>query len=455
MELEIQKMAFGGAGIAKHEGLTVFVQGTMPGDKIKASFTRLKPNYAEAQLVKIVAGAEDRRVPRCEHFGVCGGCQLQFMPYEKQLELKREQVVDSFERIGKIYQPPVKEILGAIELEYFYRNKMEFAFGYDAEMKFRLGMHLPGRKFDIFDIERCYLQSEFTNEIVNRVRDFCVEKGWQPFKFSVGKGFLRQLIIREGKRTNEIMVSLSTSDDLPVGFEKDLEQMVKELCEIEMEGKKIVSFYWLMIISKRGVPRQVKETLIYGKKELTEEMVLANGDKLAFDILPQAFFQVNTLQAEVLYSQVLEMAAGHEHEVIYDLFCGTGTIGLFLAKHAKQVIGVELNENAVKAARENAKKNNIFNIDFHVGDVDKVVKDLKEFPSLIVVDPPRAGVTPKLIEKMSQFEAKQIIYVSCNPATLARDCALLADYGYKVKEVRPVDMFPQTFHIECVCLLER
>lgn len=467
VELEILSLAFGGAGIGKYDGLTVFVQGTMPGDKVKAAFTRIKSNFAEADLVEIVKGAADRKEPVCEYFGLCGGCQLQFMPYEKQLEIKRQQVVDSFERIGKIYGAPVRDVLGATGSqgpagEYFYRNKMEFSFGYDKEMNFRFGMHIPGRRFDIFDIEKCYLQSEFTNQVVNQVRDFVKVREWVPFKFSCGEGFLRQLIMREGKRTGEVMAILYTSDDLPVDFEKELEKMVDELRKIEMEGKKLTSFYWLTVISKRGVPRQVKEKLIFGKEAMTEEMILGGGEKLAFDILPQAFFQVNTLQAEVLYSQVVEMAglgvgasAGADRKLIYDLFCGTGTIGLFLAKYAERVVGVEINEDAVKSAKKNAEKNRIYNIDFLVGDVDKVVKELKEFPDLVVVDPPRAGVTPKLIEKISEFSAKQIVYVSCNPATLARDCSLLAEYGYKVKEVRPVDMFPQTFHIECVCLLER
>ncbi len=455
LEFDIMALAFGGAGIGKHEGLTVFVEKTMPGDRVRASLTKIKNNFCEADLVELVKPAEERVKPQCPYFGTCGGCQLQFMPYEKQLELKKQQVIDAFERIGKIYNPPVAEILGS-EASYYYRNKMEFSFGYDKNMEFALGMHLPGRRFDILDLKECHLQSEFSSSLVNFMREFSLKKNWKPAKVMTNEGFLKALYLRESKRTNEVMLNLVTSEELPLNFEKDFEELVEKILEVPNgEDKKIVSIYWSKVINRGGAPKQIKEKLFYGKPALTEKMILENGDALDFDILPQAFFQVNTLQAEVLYSQTLKFGLLNSHKMVFDLFCGTGTIGLFFAKHVEQVLGIELNEQAVQAARENARKNKIFNIDFFTGDVGKVLDNVRERPSLIVIDPPRAGLTEKMIKKINDFGANEIVYVSCNPATLARDAAWLKEYGYEVQAIQPVDMFPHTFHIECVCYFKR
>lgn len=447
VELEIHALAFGGAGVGKYNGLSVFVPATMPGDKVKAAFTKIKKQFAEADLVEIISPSKERTTPRCKYSEVCGGCQLQFMPYAKQLEFKKQQVVDSFERIGKIYDPPVKEIIGA-EDQFYYRNKMEFSFGYDKGMDFVLGLHLPNRRYDILDLDECFLQSERSVEIVNMTRNFFKEKGWPPYKFSCGEGFLRSLFIRESKRTGEIMVNLTTSDQLPKEVEAGLKEFVSNL-------KDVNSVYWTQVISKRGVPKQLKEELMHGKKHIVEKMVLPNGDELNFNILPQAFFQVNTIQAENLYYEVVKIVEERKHNVIFDLFCGTGTIGLFLAKHADQVMGIELNEDSVKMARENAQKNKIFNIDFFCGDVNKMLGSLKERPSLVVVDPPRAGLTEKIIKQINDFGPADVVYVSCNPSTLARDCNWFKEFGYEVKSITPVDMFPHTYHIENVCLLSR
>jgi len=456
VEVEISSIAFGGRGIGKYDGITCFVENTMPGDKVTASLTRIKSNFLEAQLVEIISPSKDRCTPKCKYFGTCGGCQLQFMPYEKQLELKEQQVKDAFERIGKIKDVKFSKIIGSENI-YYYRNKMEFSFGYDANMKFALGMHLPNRRFDILDLHECHLESEFSAKIVNKTRDFFAEKHLPPFKYTNGSGFLKALYVREGKRTNEVMINIVTSDNLPENAEKIMKDYSDVLSSDEMKDseKKITSIYWTMIIAKKGVRKTSKEFLLYGNKSLTEKMILENGEEMIFEILPQAFFQVNTFQAEVLYSQVVRMATNKPQKTIFDLFCGTGTIGLFLAKHAEQVYGIELVEDAVKVARENALKNKTFNIDFFTGDVDALLKDLKEPPSLIVIDPPRIGITEKTTKLINDFSPHQLIYVSCNPTTLARDCAWLLEYGYKIKEIQPVDMFPHTYHIECVALLER
>lgn len=454
VELDIFSLAFEGAGIAEYEnGMKVFVEKTMPGDKVLASFTKLKKNYAEASLVKIIEPSKDRIKPKCKYSGICGGCQLQFMPYEMQLTTKKQQVIDCFERIGKLPNPPVADVIGCDET-FYYRNKMEFSFGFDENMEFALGMHLPGRRYDILDLGECHLQSELSVKIVNIVRDFAKKKNWEPYKYSCGEGALRSLFIREAKRTNEVMVNISSSQDVSETFVDEMKELADELLKIDSGDKEIASIYWTKVISKRGMPRTDKANLIYGKAALTEKMIVGNSE-LKFDIYPESFFQVNTLQGEVLYGEVMKMASQRPHQFVFDLFCGTGTIGLFLAKHCEQVLGIELNESSVKAARENAMKNSIFNIDFFVGDVYKKLMDVHEKPSLIVVDPPRAGLVPKAIDKINEFGPSQLIYVSCNPATLARDCELLSQYAYKVKAIQPVDMFPHTQHIETVCLLER
>lgn len=451
VELTITAMAFGGEGLGKHEGMTVFTDKVVPGDEAEVRLMKVKKNFAEAKTVRIIKTSPDRVKAKCPYAEVCGGCNFQFLDYEKQLEIKEQSVIDALERLAKINNPPVNKIIGCKEI-YYYRNKMEFSFGYDEQMNFAMGLHMPGRKFDILDLNECHLESLDAVEILKAVKAFCFEKKWPPFKYSVGEGFLKNLIIREGKRTNEIMVILVTSDDAPENFQVGLEEL-KEILVAKVP--KITSIYWQKTISKRGMPRRTEDTLIHGSKVLNEKMILENGDALDFEILPQAFFQVNTLQAEVLYHEVLKLVSDKNHEMIFDLFCGTGTIGLFLAKHAERVWGVEMNTDAVRAAAENAKKNKITNIDFFNGDVTEVLKKIKERPSLVVVDPPRAGLTQKLVDKINDFGAKEIIYVSCNPATFARDLTWLQEFGYKLKSVQPVDMFPHSYHIETVAKIER
>ncbi|MFH1218573.1 MAG: TRAM domain-containing protein, partial [Candidatus Peregrinibacteria bacterium] len=276
VELEITKIAFGGAGIGKYEGLTVFVEGVMVGDRVRASFTRIKPKFAEAELVEVVKESKDRVKVKCPHFFKCGGCQLQFMPYKMQLEMKKQHVVDSFERIGKIFDAEIFDVIGCEE-EFYYRNKMEFSFGYDANMNFTLGMHVPGRRFDIMDIDQCYLESEFSVAILNKVREVTLGLGWKSFKYSAGEGFLRALYIREGKRTGEVMVNLVCSDDEPEDLKSGLEKLVEELRGLE--GGNVTSIYYSKVISRRGIRRQVVESVIYGKKSLSERLILENGDE--------------------------------------------------------------------------------------------------------------------------------------------------------------------------------
>lgn len=453
IEVDIHALAFMGGGIGKHNGMTVFVEKTIPGDKVKVALTKIKPKYAEAKLVEIVEASKDRIAPVCKYFGTCGGCTLQSLPYEKQLEFKKQHVIDAFERIGKIAAPPVCDVVKCDE-PYFYRNKMEFSFGYDSQMQFALGFHLPERKYDIFNVDECFLQSERSVSILNRVREFAIEHNWLPYQYSCNKGYLRSLFIREAKRTGEIMVNLTVAENLddgsklPTNFEDDLKEFAELLKDCD-------SVYFSKVISKRGMRKQIKETLLQGKKSITEKMVLLNGDELSFEITPQAFFQVNTLQAEKLYFEVVKMLEGRAEGTVFDLYCGTGAIGLFLSRHFKQIYGIEIVPEAIEAAKENACKNNITNIDFYLGDASKIVSEIKGKPSVVVVDPPRAGLTANLIKTINDFDPKTVVYVSCDVGTLARDCQIFEQYVYSVKKIVPVDMFPQTYHIENVCLLDR
>ncbi len=451
VEIDIITLAFGGAGMGKFEGMSVFVEKTMPGDKVKASFTKIKKQFAHADLVEIIKPSPSRITPKCSHSGTCGGCQLQFLPYLQQLKFKKQQVIDTFERIGKIYSPPVEDILGCTE-EFYYRNKLEFSFGYDDKMRFSLGFHLPHRRYDILGISECYLQSSFIPQLLEKVKAFVLKRKWKPFRYSDGSGFLKSLFVREGKNTGEIMINLSTSDSVPKDFEEGMKEFVDILSSIL--DKKITSIYWTKIISKRGQPKTAEETLLFGNPFLTEQLKVGE-DILTFEIPPQSFFQTNTHQAEVLYSEIVKIVKDKSPKVVFDLFCGTGSIGMFLSKYAKKVFGIEIDKNSVDIASRNAKKNGISNIEFFQGDVYKTLKDVDEKPSLIVVDPPRVGLGTKLVQQLLLFNSPVIVYVSCNPSTLARDCCEFQENGYSVKKIQPVDMFPHTFHIENVCLLEK
>lgn len=458
IEIEIKTLAFEGGGIGDYEGLKVFVEGTMPGDKVLVYVFKVKRNFALARLVEIIEKSKDRIEPICENANVCRGCQMQFIPYQKQVEFKKKHIEDCLQRIGGFKDVTVSEMIEC-KNKFYYRNKMEFSFGYDAEKNFTLGMHAPNRRFDILDLKKCYLQSQFSSAILAVVRKFAIEKDFKPFNFGNGDGDFRALYIREGKRSGEVMVNIVTSDNLSQETVDDISELSVRLSNLISvaegeEDKKIVSIYWTKIISKKGVPRSDRSTLLFGKNAISEKMII-DEDELNFDIYPQSFFQVNTFQAEELYKVVRDLAIENSQGVVFDLFCGTGTIGLFLAKHVNQVIGVELVEDAVKSARENALKNSIFNADFYLGDVFKKLAEIKERPSLVIIDPPRAGLTEKTIEKLNEFSPSQIIYVSCNPATLARDLKLFSEFGYEIKTLKGVDMFPQTYHIECVCLLEK
>ncbi len=443
VEIRIEKLAFGGKGIGTLEdGRRVFVEGVVPGDRIEASLSKIKKNYAEAECVRVMEEAVVRIDPRCKHFERCGGCKWQMLPYEEQLKYKESQVKEALEHTGGVVDVEVRSIIGCEE-PWFYRNKMEFSFGNESkeDPEVRLGLHPAGRRVDVFDVEECFLGSEKAAEILERVRGFVREHNLPFYNFRNNEGLLSSLFIREGKNTGEIMVNLVTcKPEFPL--QKEFVELLSDVA---------TSIYWTSVKRKRGVPTQFTEHLLFGKRTITEKL----GD-LQFKISPQAFFQPNTRQAEVLYEEVKKAAGLTGEEVVFDLYCGTGTIGLFCARDAKMIYGIELNEDAIKNAKQNMMMNGIENAWFKAGDVDSKLYEVPGVPDVVIVDPPRSGLGEKVTKKVCDFEPGRIVYVSCDPVNLSRDVKYFKEHGYELKYVQPVDMFPHTYHIENVaCLVRR
>ncbi len=462
IELEIENLAFGGKGVGSIDidgtRFKVFIENVIPGDKIEAVFTRVKKNYTEAKVVRIIKESALRVEPKCKHFGVCGGCTWQNLDYKKQLEYKENQVRESLERLGKVSRPAMRKILGC-ENPWKYRNKMEFSLGGGGGLK--LGLHQARMRYEIVDIEECFLVSELYVEIVRFVRDFFGRgsdfgrSAATVFNSKTREGFLRNLIIREAKTTGEIMVNLVTSAEAFGGREEFVIALKKRF------GKNIVSACWTKIFDQKGRPKKTEEIPLFGASVIREKLNI-NGEKIKFDITPSAFFQPNTFQAQVLYETIFRLADVQKSDTVFDLFCGTGTIGICFAKFCGKVFGIEINESAIEAANKNAALNGLKNIQFLCGDAEKEVaklQKLRERPDIIVVDPPRAGIGEKFAAKLARLGvksgARKIIYVSCNPAALARDARILIDNGYKLTAVQPVDMFPHTYHIENIALFSR
>jgi len=427
--LEIDSLAYGGKGIARRNGYVVFVTGALPGDRVMAEVTRAKRGYAEARTVKIVKPSPDRVPERCDHGGEpCPGAPWQALPYEEQLRHKQQQVDDSLRRLGGLSGYELEPIEPAVE-QWRYRNKLEYSFG-EREGEVVLGYHARGRWDRVVDAEDCLLASEENNRARNEVRAWARAQGLPAYDRRAETGVLRNLVVREGRRTGQLQTRLVTSAEEIPRPPVDLHTV------IEGTG------------SGTDGP-----TGALGREHLGEELC-----GLRFRISHAAFFQTNTEMAERLYGIAAEMAALEGDERIYDLFSGIGTLGLTMAGQAAEVWGIELVPEAVADAEENARLNEIRNARFRVGDARKEIRPLLTDagrPDLVVVDPPRAGLSKKVVRRLIECEAKRIVYVSCNPTTLAPNAAQLTEAGYRLRRVRPVDMFPQTPHIECVAFLER
>jgi 23S rRNA (uracil1939-C5)-methyltransferase len=413
------------------------VRGAVPGDRVRARIGKSKRSWAEAELIELIEPSPDRVEPETPH----PGAPWQVLPYERQLEEKEAQVRDALERIGGFDGPPVEPIVPAVQ-RLRYRNKLEYSFGNDESGELVLGFHRPGRWDLIDDVEDDILASERINEVREAVEAWCREEGLDAWDRDEQLGLLRNLVVREGRRTGQVQARLVTSPGS--------EFRVDELAAATPAD----SFLWTRAEGVAETTRGGDTRIVKGSAVLEEEL-----SGLRFRISPDAFFQTNTEMAEALYGAAVEFAGVSGREKVLDLFCGIGTISLVLALDSAELWGVELVEDAVADAIQNAKLNGVDNARFFAGDVRLVMRELLErsgSPDVVVVDPPRAGLSQKVIRRIIEAEAQRIVYVSCNPTTLAPNARqLVDDGGYELRAVRPVDMFPQTPHIECVVLLER
>ena len=429
LELEIDSLAHGGRGVAREEGLVVFVSGALPGDRVRAEVTKSKRRFAEARTVELLRPAADRVPDSCVHEGEpCPGAPWQGLAYEAQLAHKSEQVDDALRRIGGLDGFELEEIVAATEL-WRYRNKLEYSFG-EHEGETVLGFHARGRWDRIVGVEDCLLASDAGNAARNEIRDWARREGIPAYDRRERDGVLRNLVVREGRNTGQIQTRLVTSTAKFAKPPVDLHTMI-EGDSGSTEGP----------------------TGAIGEERLREEIC---GLKL--EMSHSAFFQTNTEMAERLYAVAAEFAGLTGSERLFDLYCGIGTIGLTMAPRAGEVWGLELVPQAIADAEANAERNGIGNARFVAGSARTGVRPLIEAagkPDVVVVDPPRAGLSQKIVRRLIECEAKRIVYVSCNPTTLAPNASQLVEAGYSLKRVKPVDMFPQTPHIECVALLEK
>jgi 23S rRNA (uracil1939-C5)-methyltransferase len=459
LTLTADAAAFEGGCVARHNGMAVFVSGCVPGDEVRAMVTKTRKRHAEARTLEVLRPSKHRVAPPCIYFGDCGGCKWQNLDYAEQIRWKRQHVIDSFQRIGGLEGVEVRETIGCPDI-YFYRNKMEFSFGdqrwltereiasgEEFDRDFAVGLHVPGRYDKVLDVHQCWLQSELSNSILNRTRDFAKRLGLTIYNTRTHTGLLRNLVIRHSRASGETMVILVTSDDATDVIEAYADMLQREIPEVTTLVQGVNR-------KKAQIAFSEETRLMYGPGTITERIA---GNE--FTISPFSFFQTNTAQAERLYDEALKAADLRGDEAAWDLYCGAGTITLALARRTKHVLGIELNEGSVMDARENAGRNDITNVEFIAGDLKDVIQHPEiqrgpARPDVLVTDPPRAGMHEDVVRRILELEPERISYVSCNPTTQARDCALLAE-KYDVEYVQPVDMFPQTYHIETVARLVR
>jgi 23S rRNA (uracil1939-C5)-methyltransferase len=441
LELHVDSLAYGGSGVSRHDGFVVFVRGGVPGDDVRARVTKVKRGFAEGVVTEVVRASSTRVDAPCPHFGVCGGCRFQDLAYDVQVAEKERQVRDALVRIGRFDDPPLEPIVPAAS-QYGYRNKLEYSFtstpgGVD------LGFHRAGRWDEVIGIDVCLLTTDVGNAIRLAVRDWAREEGLEPYDQEAGTGYLRHLVVREGRNTGQALVVLVTApgERFEEGYVVDV---LRRLPEVR-------SIHWA-INDTPAEQTNLPTKLLWGEEAIEEEIL-----GLRFRVRPSAFLQTNTEMAERLYELAREYAALTGTENVYDLYCGTGTIGLALAGRAASVWGLEISEEAVACAIENAELNGIPNASFFAGNVGQTVEELREEagePDVVIVDPPRAGLAGKALRRTGALGAARIVYVSCNPTTLASDLQVLRDeYGYQLERCRPVDMFPHTPHVESVSTL--
>jgi len=438
--VEITGLTSEGSGVAKIEGFTVFVEGALPEEQAEIKIVKVLKNYAYGKLVKTLKPSQGRVEPTCGVVKRCGGCQLQHMSYEAQLQYKTLQVKDAIERIGGLKDVTIHNTIG-MEDPWRYRNKAQFPVGMDGDVM--IGFY-ANRSHEIINTPQCAIQDRINDSVIQTVREFIKKYDISVYDESTGKGLVRHIMTRKGFRTGEVMVCIVINgDSLPCD---------KALVEALKNGVNNLKSVVININKKNtNVILGEKNIIIYG-----EEAIYDYIGEFKFRISPLSFFQVNPIQTEVLYNKALEYADLQGDEVVFDAYCGIGTISLFLSKMARKVYGVEIVPQAIDNAKENAKLNGIRNAAFIVGESETVIPEMYGRgikADVIVVDPPRKGCDERLLDVIAQMRPEKVVYVSCNPATLARDLKYLSERGYQVKEIQPVDMFPQTVHVEAIVLM--
>ncbi|WP_312517111.1 23S rRNA (uracil(1939)-C(5))-methyltransferase RlmD [Anaerospora sp.] len=441
--VEIANLGHSGEGVGRYQDFTIFVPQALPGEVVEVQVSEVKKSYAKAKLIAVKQASTERVEPQCSVYQSCGGCQLQHMRYEGQLKAKREQVVNAITRIGKLDDVTIHPTIGAAN-PWYYRNKMQFPVG-RAQGKVAVGCYSQGTHA-IVNTDDCCIQHTVNNTIADQVRRIVTELNIPTYDERTGEGVIRHVMGRVGTATGEVMVALVTvTDKLP--------NQAKIITALQLAIPGLASIIHNVNPQRGNVILGRTTRTIWGKDTITDKL-----GNLTFHISARSFFQVNTEQTVVLYGKAVEYAGLTGKETVIDAYCGTGTITLFLAGQADKVYGIEIVEPAIADAWQNARTNKVENVEFIAGDAVEVMPDLYRSgirPETIVVDPPRAGCEPKVLETFVRMNPERIVYVSCNPASLARDLAILAEQGYRTVEIQPVDMFPHTHHVECCVLLQR
>ena len=456
IELTIEALAYGGKGISRYDNFVIFVEKSIPGQKVLAYIYRKKKDYAEARIIEILSESSSFTNPKCIHFSTCGGCKAQQLDYAEQVNQKKNQVQHIFERQAGINDFIIDKVISA-EPIYNYRNKMEFTFSKNrwiledepdnVESNFALGMHIPKRWDKILDIQECHLMPEIGSQIINYVRELAKEFALKPYDQRLHIGFLRYLVFRFGQNTNDLMINLVTSYE-------DLDSLIPLVSKLTNRFPSITSVVNNINTRKADVAFGEREILLHGEPIVNEKL-----KNLTFQISSNSFFQTNSFMAEKLYEVILDGANLKGEEIAYDLYCGTGSISLFLAQKAKFVYGFDIIVSSIENAEQNAIINNIENVEFNVANLDKYFNNNKSSrypkPNVVIVDPPRSGMHKKMTQYLPKLNAETIVYVSCNPSTQARDTKILQLNGYDLVKLTVVDMFPHTPHIETVGIFKK
>ena len=441
LELRIDSLAYGGRGVARLNGFVVFVNRALPGDVVRARVTKVKRSHAEAVAVEVVEARAPRVDAPCAHYPACGGCRFQDLAYDAQLAAKAQQVADALRRIGGLAEPEPDPPVAARSV-FHYRNKLEYSFTTLPGGEVGLGFHRAGRWDEVLDVERCWLTTDVGNGIREAVKAWARAEGLPAYDQEKQDGYLRHLVVREGRNTGQALVVLVTAPGDLAGAD-NLVEGLRAFPEVR-------SVHWAVNDSPAEVTN-LPTDLLWGEDAIEEELL-----GLRYRVRPNAFLQTNTEMCEVLYGVAAEFAGLTGQETVYDLYCGIGTIGLTLARDALTVWGIEYSEESIACAVENAQLNGIANAAFFAGDVGRDLDELRDRagpPDVVVVDPPRAGLVGKAVRRVAELGAPRLVYVSCNPTTLAGNAKeLVNDFGYRLERVRPVDMFPHTPHVETVAL---